>query len=374
MIIEVLGIGIPNKGAELMLVAIQTEIRKKYPDAKFVVEPSADYLGRARHGLYQKFWMSFKGVQLGFLGALLPKKIRQRFGIVLDRDVDVILDASGFAYGDQWGAAKAHNRLGKYILGWKKQNKKVIVMPQALGPFTDKKLAAEMQLIVGNADLVFARDTRSLAYIKEIADNNVFLAPDFTNICSGHLAQDIDPQDLDICFIANAKMIEMTASETGGSYVRSMASLLNLCQKQGREPFLLVHEGRGDREIAEQINKLLDKPVAILAFNSPLEIKALIGAANLVVSSRFHGLVSALSQGIPCIATGWSHKYQMLMQDYGCAEFLVKHDTPQAEEQLFALLDKPVYLETRKKIEQHALEQKALSKKMWQQVFACIDA
>lgn len=35
----------------------------------------------------------------------------------------------------------------------------------------------------------------------------------------------------------------------------------------------------------------------------------------MVIGSRYHSLVAALSCGVPCIAIGWSHKYAELMAE-----------------------------------------------------------
>ena len=81
--------------------------------------------------------------------------------------------------------------------------------------------------------------------------------------------------------------------------------------------FLLNHEGPRDYHLCLQINQAFDNKLAIVNGLNAKEIKGIIGASNIVVSSRFHGVASALNQGVPCLATSWNHKYKMLFQDFG---------------------------------------------------------
>lgn len=106
MLVEIRGVGFVNKGAELMLHAVCQKIGEGLPEACLVMAPSGnqDYVKRARLGLYQKVRLQRCGVQMSWM---IPSKRRQHYrrlyGLVLDNDVDVVLDASGFAYSDQLG-------------------------------------------------------------------------------------------------------------------------------------------------------------------------------------------------------------------------------------------------------------------------------
>ncbi len=40
---------------------------------------------------------------MGIKAILIPAFIRKKLRFALNKEVDVVLDASGFAFGDQWG-------------------------------------------------------------------------------------------------------------------------------------------------------------------------------------------------------------------------------------------------------------------------------
>jgi hypothetical protein len=322
--IEVLGIGFPNKGAELMLSAVIERYLDKYPKRKLVLQTYQPYSERARYKSFQKLWFENRHFELGRLAEFLPAGIRSRLGLIPDSQIDVIFDCSGFAYGDQWGLRKAKNRLGRNVARWKNEGKVVILMPQAFGPFTDPSLKEEMRRILKSADLVFARDKESLKHLKSLGGDfsNVHLSPDITfGVTSRH-----NPKYAALagrpCLIPNHKIIAKS-STTEAEYVEFFRNLVEEFQARSLSPFLLLHEGGEDLKLCRKIAEGAGVPVDIVAPNSPLSIKSVIGTSSFVVTSRFHGFVSSLSQGVPCAATSWSHKYEMLAGEFGRPEMVI---------------------------------------------------
>ncbi len=376
MIIELRGVEFVNKGAELMLHAIINQIKEEMPDTLFAMEKSgrvpADKL--KEHGIFQKF--SLSKLNPDKLGGLVPEDMRKNAGFVLPREIEVVLDGSGFAYGDQWGAQKAGARLADHIASWKKQGKKVIMLPQAFGPFTDAALIEKMKTILRHADLVFARDKISYEYLQQLTSDsqNIILKPDFTNLIKGTVPADFDRSSCEVAIIPNSKMIETADKEEAEAYVPLLSRLINIIIGLGHKPFFLIHESQSDAAIAEETNRQINQPLPVIREENPLHVKGIIGSSRAVVTSRFHGLVSCLSQAVPCLTTGWSHKYEMLLQDYQYPEGLVDvhSDDSTLRQKATLILTEPSATLIREKLTEQGTRQKQLSREMWQEVFEVI--
>src|SRR5690606_618684 len=98
------------------------------------------------------------------LGVFVPRFLRKKYGIVLQKEIDVVFEASGFAYGDQWTYRMA-KFIDSLVLDWKKKGAKVIFMPQAFGPFKKELNFRYTRAALNNSDLVYARDKISFNYL-----------------------------------------------------------------------------------------------------------------------------------------------------------------------------------------------------------------
>lgn len=309
-----------------MLIAAARGLKAHYPDAILSVpaDHTHQYEQRAALKLWHRAELVRRGVDLGRVVALVPQKLRRRYGFVTEGEINVVLDAAGLAYSDQWGPS-ATKDLARRATAWKKAGKKLILLPQAFGPFTSAEIRTAINTVADHADLIFARDPMSLKYLTEVVGEraNIRLAPDFTNLLAGEPTDIALPGPSSIAIVPNARMLDKTDRAEAKSYPKFLQTCAEILQASGHTPFFLVHEGEADLAIARQVASAIATPNAILSPDNALQAKTILGGCTAVISSRYHALVSALSQGIPAIGTGWNHKYKALFEDYGEPDALV---------------------------------------------------
>ena len=336
MIIEIRKAGFTNKGAELMLHSIVQKLREEFPDAILTMSPtptngSQPFNKITALGIRPKAWLWKWGIPFGDLARLIPKRLREMYGLVLDSEVDVVLDASGFGFSDQWGVASS-KEFERFTKRWKRQETKVIMLPQALGPFNNAKIRRYVTKFMTRVDLAFAREKVSYDYILPLIGDKakLFLAGDFTNLYHCELPNRISLPDRSACIIPNYRMFDKADSATSATYLPFLVKCVQRSIDEGYEPFVLIHEKVHDGLILEKISEVFPA-IRVIEENCPSVIKAVIGESTVVIGSRFHGLVSALSQGVPSLGAGWSHKYQQLFESYGLSELHLTNISDEVE-------------------------------------------
>nr|WP_286197399.1 polysaccharide pyruvyl transferase family protein [Variovorax boronicumulans] len=374
--VEVLGIWPHNKGALLMLEAIRERFRQELPQARLAVPFSWPAEQRLALGLHCTYPREHGRVDTARLSDLLPSRWRKGVGLLSPRDVDVVLDASGFAYGDYWGLPKLQHRLLRVARHWKTPARTLILLPQALGPFEAPGIAAAWREAQRSADLVYVRDRASWAFVEAAGaqgTGNVRLSPDFTNLLHPALPDRLAAVQGAFLVIPNERVV---GRDTGrrAAYLQFLRSCAERFLATGRKVLLLVHEGAGDRRLALELNALLPRPVDVIDEPSPLVTKAVIGAAYATVSSRYHGLVSALSAAVPSAACGWAHKYGELMSDHGCAHLNIdlSSDAAHWSHQLDQLEQAAQSDSIRTALRAAAQQQQHRSQEMWAEVFSLL--
>jgi len=261
-------------------------------------------------------------------------------GIFYDfADHDVVIDFSGDAITDVFDKGLMPTGLLvdmlPILLGML-GGKPVILYSQSIGPF--KKVSYPLaRFILNKTRLIVLREHLSYYYLKSMK----LVAPLIFGSEIAFLLDSAPPSVKVLNKVFNEEgnlTVGFSVSAFQGSLFSHLRSLLAhvirwLVQKMKAYIIFIPHvySSRGDeddRAEARRIMRLADVPrdyiVAIEEKLTPEEVKWIIGKCDLFIGGRFHATIASLSQCIPTIMIGHSHKYYATMKrlqltEYCCA-------------------------------------------------------
>lgn len=327
MKIVLYGIETVNKGAELMLYAILQEIERKFPKAKVYLpfnasQPDLNYIKTSLHLRNMKFMKLRRWLLNHKIWSVYNRlKMAPPYYILENHflgKVDYFLDASGYRFCSKWNRSEWENNLYKYqYRKYGYGNSRMIFLPQAIGPLTQD---SDIDLVKNAADacsLIMPRDEVSESWLNKIGVDKLKIRryTDFTALVEGEEPKKYSHLRDAVCLIPNLRMIDRGAT-TKNAYLKQMSEIIRYVRSLGHNIYLLNHEGAGDEQLAYEIAKEYGAPIDVVTGLNALEVKGLIGTSKLCITSRFHGVASALNSGVPCLASAWSHKYEELYKDY----------------------------------------------------------
>ncbi len=382
VVIQIDGTNSVNKGAELMLESILNELFRRFENPYVIYndlcfeDNSNDNpftnATRVHVPLFQRPCLN-KAMNLFHVKGILAKIGISFYHRVLwhPRKVDYLLDASGFYYSDNWNFTDNQISLyTNYLKRMSEMGAKIVYLPQAFGPFEKKSTQQIISSILQYASLIYVRDDISYSYFKKsrISIDKLKLSGDFTIL----LKADLNPSIYDkytncVCIIPNSKMITH-GKLTKDRYISFVKDVIEICQEEGRNSFLLNHEGWGDEILCKEIANCTGQEV--VTGLSAKEIKDIISKTYLVISSRFHGVASALNCSVPCLSTSWSHKYQMLFDKYRQDDCVLDINSNNYKRQINKMLSEDTNMKVRSdllSIHPSIVEE---VEKMWDEVFA----
>jgi polysaccharide pyruvyl transferase WcaK-like protein len=378
MKIQIDGTNTLNKGAELMLYATLEKIEEKHPNSTVIFNSNSAFVSGIDTNLDLRpriplmLWKFPKAV---LTRLRLPNNFRY-FSVHNPTDVDLVLDAGGFQFSDQWNHSDLFlSRLDYYYGKLKENGTKIILLPQACGPFKTPAGQKCANILNKHADLIIAREESSYQYLLDagVSKSRIWLRPDFTISAKGTLPSNYDFIKGKVCIIPNKKMLTHSAI-TEDAYLKFMVKCIDSIKSAGFSAFLLNHEGKGDLALCNKINNVLGQNLPVITGLNAKEIKGVIGQSYLVISSRFHGVASALNQGIPCLATSWSHKYALLFKDFEQNDCIldVSDLNNDCKDKIASLLEPRRHKEVRSILDTKSKEIKQIVNDMWNDIWKFI--
>jgi colanic acid/amylovoran biosynthesis protein len=320
MIVEIRGTNTVNKGAQLMLQAVCVRLGGRY---RLSVPPlMTDYAVRSHLGLRQTLADPMVPRMTAVLGNAVPRPVKKGLGLTSDREIGGVLDASGFHFSDQFPAAFPR-RSAMAGRSWARRGIPKVVLPQAFGPFEKSATRRWTREALEQADLVFVRDGVSESHVRGLGLRvRTLRSPDFT---IGLRPADVAPISAQpfLAIVPNTKMYTSGTLDRAG-YVGALAGFHSAAAANGLATVIVVHEAT-DHDVAAELAGRTG--AQIFTDDDPLVLKAVLGQASVAVASRFHAVVGCVSQSVPTLAFGWSHKYRELLADFEVADRLATPET-----------------------------------------------
>jgi polysaccharide pyruvyl transferase WcaK-like protein len=346
-----------NRGAEAMLTTTIGRIRERYPDANFNVYsyyPKRDnelvidsnirifsatplYLVTVLFPCSLLQWL-FKRLGPKSLDKLIPESVR-----ALDTS-DILIDLAGVSFIDGREKFLPYNVLTlapALLLGTP-----VVKFSQAIGPFHNQLNRFLAKFTLSRTNKIFARGNNTLEHLKTLSLINCHTEP-VADVAFLHQPTDTLTQenitkvddlterlkhvDRELIGICPSSVLASKLTKGNVNYIQHIAAICQLLIERGYAVLLYPNATRetemtavrnNDLPVIIDIVNLLDNdsiPSNSLYFVdfdvNTIGIKRLMTQCRLVMVSRFHAMIAALSDSQPVIVLGWSHKYHEVM-DY----------------------------------------------------------
>lgn len=343
----VIGASFSNKGAEAMIFIMVNELRKKYPGCEIYLPNVAVgddayrftgvYVDERSHEYLKGGWHKVRA-----LGEMLARKIIKHKGQVSDikklkevfSEVDAVFDISGYNLSNRWDYAINHSYL-RYIEEARKFGVPVYLMPQSFGPFDYKgEMAAfdgRIREVLPYPRMIFCREEDGFQTLAEkYGLHNLYQSTDIVLQAKEISVDAVMAKKKDrtlpkiqagsVGLLPNFMNLKYMSQE---DMVTMYASLISFLNEKGKHVYLMRHS-KVDADLCRAIYEAT-KNEKVHLLNEEFrcyEFSDIVTKFDFLVASRFHSIVHAFREGVPCIAIGWSVKYQNLLRLVGQEKYL----------------------------------------------------
>lgn len=345
--IVVVGAEMSNKGAQSMLFQIVNEMYKRYPSKKVValIDQKSDLIKNMKH-IYNFKIVAFGLKDIMFLYGGIQSLPAKMMGVSKDnvthlkeilKNTCLAFDVSGYAFSSNLSVLNSIKYLYQLAI-LKKYKIPTVVMPQSFGPFDYKPIFKQFINMMGKElltypALIFAREDFSYHTVKKQFNlNNVSLSKDMvlvggevdkaTVLQSSIQLREYHIKKTCVAVVPNKKLADKLSFEKAFLIYKDVVDSLI---KYGRTVYIIRHS-EADIDLSLKIKETYYDNSAVILLQEDLnclEYDQLIKQFDYIVASRYHALVHAYKQNIPCIAIGWSDKYNGLMEAIGQSQYMI---------------------------------------------------
>lgn len=253
-------------------------------------------------------------------------------------DSDVVVDVAGISFADGRGVPiVVYNTLMTGIgvlLGVP-----VVKAAQALGPFKGRLNRFLASCVLPRLSKVCARgaatrvhlDTLGLTNVVDVSDL-AFSLDEATQLPAAVESQLSTAGD-GFVTVMPSSVVKGIYEKDGGNYVEAVVRLVqSLRHETGLNVVIVPHsyrvghgEGRmNDGPVCRAVSEKFIDDVGVVGIDADLsagELRHIVSRGSVLVTSRFHAMISGLATATPTVVVGWSHKYKEVLSDFGLEDF-----------------------------------------------------
>lgn len=294
----------PNLGVAALARGSRDLLRRVHPDAEFTF---ANYGARPPE------------VPWARPRSLMRERVLPRFGMqdYFSRFSLVWDTRSGDSFADIYGLPR-HLTMSMVHEFAAQAGAKLAMAPQTIGPFGTRRGRALAKRTLRRSHYVFARDPESAA-----AATSLGRRPDLT---SADLVFAIDQPTpgprRDVLVNVSGLLWQDNPHVSAGGYRRVIQGVVERLRSDGREVSLLAHvldSPNPDNDVPA-VRALADEVGGDPEIIVPTDLdgaRAAIAGAEVLIGSRMHACLNALSVGVPAVPLAYSRKFAPLLHSVG---------------------------------------------------------
>lgn len=341
-----------NRGAEAMLETSIGEVQKRCPNAEFGI--FSYYSKEDRALLTDDRIHVFDSSPAKLVTRLFPLALLQGvfllFGVKLPlpkdlvflRDSDVLLDVGGITFNDSRLKYLPFNVLT--ILPAMLMRTPVVKLAQAMGPFHNPLNRFVSRLMLSSCKLIFARGAQTAIHLEnlKLPKDQWQSAADIAMIYDETYSltrENIDKIDSLISELQTSpRVISISPSalvlkKKGDAYLDLLTKLMESAADDETRFVVFPNASRASSEgnhnndllVVKQLRETAQRNLSSALFEyiqwvdydiNNAGVRRITSASNLLVTSRFHAMISGLVCKTPTLVIGWSHKYLETLADF----------------------------------------------------------
>jgi polysaccharide pyruvyl transferase WcaK-like protein len=353
-----------NLGVPSLLVSTCKVLRTSIPDSEFKLfssRPQKDSEQATRYGV-EVVEGTLRQFGVAFLRCLLWASLN-RFGLnvsfllndkILEeyRNADVIIDILGISFTDFFPNTIGYMLQSVWLLTGTLLKKPIVKFTQDMGPFENKVNKYLAKLCLNRLGFILVRGEITKEHTKKLGINRpIYVHPDTSFVLEPAPIEKVNrimkQEKLDkkpLIGIVTSRQVERFIErqydgdiKSQNRYTTTIAQIADhLIEKRNALIVFIPNEiapqkgGYDDIYTAKKAYDRIENKSEVRLITTEYqaqELKGLIRECDLLITSRYHSTVAALSTCVPCLVIGWGFKYDQVMGIMGQKEFVCNFET-----------------------------------------------